>query len=97
VRYWLHLFQGRALERANRLPDAIASYRQAFEDVPYAPSVTAALGAALVTVHRDTEAARLAARAMTMPPPEDPWTTFGVPDARFWPALTEALRRIITP
>jgi tetratricopeptide (TPR) repeat protein len=33
LRYWLHLFKGRALEQKNRPADALAAYRLAFEDV----------------------------------------------------------------
>ncbi len=97
LRYWLHLFQGRAYERSNRLDDAIAAYQRAFDDAPFAQSATSALSGALLMAGRQAEAARLAARALTVTPTDDPWTTYGVPDSRFWSALVEALRRIVAP
>ena len=48
VSYWLHLFTGRALERANRSAEAIAAYQLAVADAPFAQAATVALGAALV-------------------------------------------------
>ncbi len=43
LRYWLHLFQGRAYDDAHRPADAIASYGLALGDVPFAESATIAL------------------------------------------------------
>jgi tetratricopeptide (TPR) repeat protein len=96
LRYWLHLFKGRALEQKNRPADALAAYRLAFEDVPYAQSATVSLGAALVAEHRPSEAAALITRMLAMrPAPPDPWTLYTFPDLRFWPQLLAELQKAI--
>ena len=98
LRYWLHLFKGRALEQKNLPADALTAYRLAFEDVPYAQSATVSLGAALVAEHRPTEAAALITRMLPMrPAPLDPWTLYTCPDVRFWPQLLAALQKAIVP
>jgi VWFA-related protein len=95
LRYWLHLFRGRALERLKRLDEAIVSYERALETVPYAQSGVSALGAALVMAQRTADAARLVHRAMTVTPPGDPWTIYADPDWRHWPSLAAALRKAL--
>ena len=98
LRYWLHLFKGRALEQKNRPADALVAYRLAFEDVPYAQSATVSLGAALVAEHRPGEAAALITRMLAMrPAPPDPWTLYTCPDLRFWPQLLAELQKAIVP
>jgi Ca-activated chloride channel family protein len=97
LRYWLHLFRGRALEQANRLKDAIASYQLAMSDVP-AQSAALALGAALVEDRRPSEAAALVIRTLAVQPaPPDPWDTYRSPDLRFWPLVIEELHKAIVP
>ena len=62
-----HLFKGRAREQKNRPAEALAAYRLAFEDAPYAQSATVSLAAALVT------------RMLAMrPAPPDPWSAPGL-------------------
>src|SRR6185295_17550041 len=98
LRYWVHLFKGRALEQKNRPADALAAYRLAFEDVPYAQSATVSLGAALVAEHRLGEAAALITRMLPMrPAPPDPWTLYTFPDFRFWPQRFAELQKAIVP
>jgi len=95
VRYWLGLLQGRALEQAGKVDDAIASYQQAFDAVPFARSATVALSAALIQAHREPEAQRLAARMIVTPPPPDPWSVYVLPDYRFWGAAMDQLRKAV--
>ena len=98
LRYWLHLFRGQALERADRLKDAIASYQLAVSDAPDAQSAVLALGAALVEDHRPSEAAALVYRMTAVQPaPYDPWDQYLSPDARFLPLVIEQLHRAIKP
>lgn len=94
LRYMLHLFRGKALSAARRHDDAIASFRQAFDEAPYAQSATLALGAALVTRGRHNEAADLTARMLSLPaPPFDPWTIHMLPEWRYWEWLMDSLRK----
>jgi VWFA-related protein len=96
LRFWCHLLKGRALEAANRLTDAIASYEQALEDVPGATSAQAALVAALVKDQRGAEAAKLAASALSTPAADvDPWTMYVLPDMRFWQPIVSSLRKAV--
>jgi Ca-activated chloride channel family protein len=87
LRYWLSLFQGRALDRANRPAEALESYRRAFDAVPHAQAATTALGAALVSNHRRDEAAALMQRMLSGPPPLDPWRFYTYPAWRHWTTL----------
>jgi len=96
LRYWLHLFRGRALERTDRLKEAIASYELALSAVPYAQSAALALAAALVKDHRPSEAAAMMLRTLSVQPPTtDPWDSYTSPDARYWPLLVEQLHRAV--
>jgi Ca-activated chloride channel homolog len=95
LRYWLHLFKGRALERLGRLDEAIASYRLAFSDVPYAQSATTALAVALVANHQAGEAAALTNRMLSVQPPLDPWSFYTFPATRFWQTLMSRLREAV--
>ena len=97
LRYWLHLFKGRALERAGRLDEAIASYRLACSDVPYAQSATTALAVALVANHQADEAAALMNRMLSVQPPLDPWSFYTFPATRLWPTLMSQLREAVKP
>ena len=95
LRYLLHLVRGQALLAGRKPDDAIASFRLAFEEVPYAQSATLALAAALVSRGQPNEASSLTSRMLSLPsPPLDPWTIYTVPEWRFWDARMEALRRV---
>jgi len=97
LRFWGHLLRGRALEQANRLPEAIASFQQALEDVPAATSARSALIAALARSGRPAAAGRIAAGALEVPASVvDPWTFYVLPDMRFWEPVAAALRRAVT-
>lgn len=97
LRYWLGLFAGAALEQSGHGAEAVASYRRAFKEAPYAQSAAFALAAALENAHRAPEGAELASRAMTQrPAPFDPWSIYTFPDIRFWPRLTTELRAAVT-
>ncbi|HET9371164.1 MAG TPA: VWA domain-containing protein [Vicinamibacterales bacterium] len=97
LRFWFHLLNGRALEQADRLPDAIASYQSALDDVPAATSARSALIAALARARQSSSAARLAAQTLSSASADvDPWTMYVLPDMRFWPAITTALREAVT-
>jgi Ca-activated chloride channel family protein len=97
LRYWLHLFKGRALERVGRLDDAIAAYRLAFSEVPYAQSATTALAVALVANHQVDEAAALTNRMLSVQPPLDPWSFYTFPATRLWQTLMSRLREAVKP
>ncbi len=97
LRYWLHLFKGLALERVGRLDDAIASYRLACSDVPYAQSATTALAVALVANHQADEAAALTNRMLSVQPPLDPWNFYTFPAMRLWPTLMSQIHQAVKP
>jgi Ca-activated chloride channel family protein len=97
LRYWLHLFKGRALERVGRLEEAIASYRLAFSEVPYAQSATTALAVALVAHRQADEAAALTNRMLSAQPPLDPWNFYTFPATRLWQTLMSQLREAVKP
>jgi tetratricopeptide (TPR) repeat protein len=98
VRYWRHLFRGRALERLNRLDEAIEAYRLALTAVPSAQTASLALAAALAGERRMSEASAITVATITTPPTAvDPWLYYGQPDLRFWPALMSGLREAIHP
>ena len=69
--YWLHLLNGRALEKAERRAEAAASYRLAMADVPCAPSAVLAL-ATVLAAERPLEASALASSLFDVPPQVDP-------------------------
>ncbi len=51
---------------------------------------------ALSKAHHPTEAARVAAAALTTPAAVvDPWTMYVLPDIRFWPGINEQLRKAV--
>jgi Ca-activated chloride channel homolog len=95
--YLLHLFQGRAFEQAHRLSDAIAAYRRAMTDVPFAQTATLELATALVEDHQAPEAKRLITEMLQVAAPVDPWTMYTLPDARFWSAAMRALQEAMRP
>jgi len=98
LRYWFHLFHGRALEQAHRPADAVEAYRFAFAEAPYAQSATMALASALVADRRATEAAAFVIRMLRAESaPFDPWTIYTFPDYRLWPTLFDELRVAIAP
>ncbi|MEZ5316121.1 MAG: VWA domain-containing protein [Vicinamibacterales bacterium] len=97
LRFWVHLLNGRALEQAGRLEDAIESYRLALDDVPAATSARSALIAALSAAGRGPEATRLARETLLTPGAAiDPWTIYVEPDMRFWAAIADRLREAVT-
>ena len=97
LRFWLHLLKGRALEQANRLPEAIAQFQFALDAVPDAPSARSGLIAALAKARRPAEAARVAARALSTSASDvDPWTMYVLPDMRYWTAISEEIRKAVT-
>ena len=96
LRFWVHLLKGRALETASRLPEAMASYEQALEDVPGATSARSALITALVKSRRASEAAKIATSALSTSSADvDPWTMYVLPDMRFWDAIVSSLREAV--
>ena len=97
LRYWLHLFKGRALERVGRLDDAIAAYRLACSDVPYAQSATTAIAVALVANRQADEAAALMNHMLSVQPPLDPWNFCTFPATRLWQTLMSQLREAVKP
>ena len=96
VRYWLHLFRGRALDEARRPAEAVAAYELAVAEIPYAQSAAFALASALVVHRRAGEAAALVTRTLAIRPPRDPWMVYQFPDIRFWDALLATLRGAFT-
>jgi tetratricopeptide (TPR) repeat protein len=99
VRYWQHLFRGRALERSHRGGEAIDAYRQAVAAAPSGQSAAFQLAMALVGERQLQEASRVAARtiAPASSAPGDPWSLYFKPDLRFWPSSMAALRREFAP
>ena len=95
LRYMLHLLRGKALTAARKHDEAIASFRLAFNEAPYAQSATLALGAALVTRGQHNEAAALTSRMLALPAPSfDPWIIYTLPEWRFWETRMESLRKV---
>lgn len=94
--YWHRLLRGRALEAADRLPEAVEAYRTALTEVPNATSATSALVAALTKAGRIPEASRIAEQALTRPAATlDPWTLYVLPDFRYWPTVMTSLREAV--
>ena len=93
LRYWLHLFRGRALVLSNRRAEAIAEYRLACAEFPNAQAATLALGAELVGEGRGDEARELTSRMLNGDVLPDPWRIYPFPTYRHWPALIDSLRR----
>ena len=87
----------RALERVGRIDEAIASYRLAFSEAPYAQSATTALAVALVANHQADEAAALTNRMLSVQPPLDPWSFYTFPATRLWQTLMSQLREAVKP
>jgi tetratricopeptide (TPR) repeat protein len=96
LRYWLHLFMGRALARMHRTADAIFAYESALQDVPNAQSASVALGVLLTSEHRPSEAASLVAKTMAAKPALDPWTFYWFPELRLWNGAMAEIRQEIT-
>ena len=97
VSYWLHLFTGRALERANRSAEAIDAYQLAVADAPFAQAATVALSAALVEGHRSAESTSLITRLLALPSPAiDPWGIYPAPEWRFYKSWIEELRMALS-
>jgi len=95
LRYMLHLLRGKALTAAGRHDDAIAEFRLALNEVPYAQSATLALATALISRGRANEAAVLTSRMLSIPqPPLDPWIMHTFPEWRLWEPLMSQLRRL---
>jgi tetratricopeptide (TPR) repeat protein len=98
LRYWLHLFRGRAFERLHRPAEAIDAYRMALATVPSAQTASLSLATALAGERRMAEASALTTATTTTPPTAiDPWFYYFRPDLRFWPALISGLREAIQP
>lgn len=97
LRFWWRLLKGRALEQADRLPEAIGLFEQALADVPGAASARSALIAALARARRLADASRVAAQGLAMPRQAiDPWLLYLIPEMRFWPAAEQALRAAVS-
>jgi tetratricopeptide (TPR) repeat protein len=93
VRHLIGLFQGRALERLERVEDAMAAYRSALDAHP-GQTASLALASVLLRTGRRREAAATAdaaTRAETNA--GDPWTAYGRADGRFWSDISARLRR----
>ena len=97
VRYWLHLFRGRALVRMNRTAEAAASFRRAVAEVPGAQAATVALGAALAADRQATDGVDLVSQMLTNTPVRDPWSLYEFPTTRHWTSAIEALRGAMRP
>jgi tetratricopeptide (TPR) repeat protein len=96
LRFWFHLLNGQALEQANRLSEAIDSYRLALDDVPSATSARAALVSALVRNNQGSDGARIAREALlTFSATLDPWTIYVEPDMRYWKAISQQFRKVV--
>lgn len=95
IDYLRHLFRGRALEKSNRLADAIEEYRLATVVVPTAQTARIALASALNANRQRPEAAALLDSALAAPGDvvADPWFVYGAADQRFYPELMTQLRR----
>jgi tetratricopeptide (TPR) repeat protein len=99
LRYWLNLFQGRALQRLHRSSEAIDAYERALEAMPTAQAASFGLAAALALEHRTVDASRVtsAAIASSGPGAIDPWFYYYTPDLRFWRDAISGLRSAIHP
>jgi hypothetical protein len=95
VAYWLHLFEGSALERVKRPAEAVAEYRKALAIAPLAQTASVALGSALLTGHQAAEATALMGQLLTSPPRTDPWTIYTFPDWRYLPDAMTHLRKLV--
>ena len=95
VAYWLHLFEGSALERVSRRAEAVAEYRKALAIAPLAQTATVALGSALLAGHEVPEATALVGQLLTSPPRTDPWTIYTFPDWRYAPDAFARLRKVV--
>ncbi|HEX5070531.1 MAG TPA: hypothetical protein VFV78_09985 [Vicinamibacterales bacterium] len=95
IDYLRHLFRGRALEKTNRLPDAIGEYRLATVVLPSAQTARIALAGALSANRERPEAAALLDDVLAAPGDvlSDPWFVYGAADQRFYPELMTQLRR----
>jgi tetratricopeptide (TPR) repeat protein len=93
LQHLLALFEGRALEREDRMPDAIAAYRRALAAAPGAQTAQLALASALARSGSTAEAVEVMGAAVTGDARAvDPWLLYGQADLRFWPAIMIALR-----
>jgi tetratricopeptide (TPR) repeat protein len=93
--YLAHLFRGRALERTDRIDEAIAAYRDAVAVVPGAQSAVLALASALMRGQGRAEADELARAAVSSVPVADPWAGYGQGDLRLWPMIRRQMREAI--
>ena len=97
VRYWRHLFRGRALVRVNRTTEAAASFRRAEAEVPGAQAATIALAAAQATDRQATDGVGMVSQMLSGTPTQDPWSLYEFPTTRYWKAAIETLRGAIAP
>lgn len=95
VRYWWHLFRGRALRSEDRTSEAIDSLRAALTQVPGAQAATVELAGLLATNGDPTEASVLVNDLLTGAPSLDPWRIYRFPAYRYWPSLIEHLRATV--
>jgi len=95
IDYLRHLFRGRALERLNRVHDAVEAYHRAVLVQPTAQTARMALAGALVANQQRQEAASLLDGVLAGPLDvlADPWFVFGAADQRFYPDVMTQLRR----
>lgn len=98
LRYWLHLFRGRALARMNRTSEAAASFRRAVAEVPGAQSATIALAVMLAADRQTSDGSDLVGQMLLLrEPPRDPWTIYEFPTTRHWKMSIETLRGAFVP
>lgn len=93
--YLAHLFRGRALEKLDRLDDAVAAYRAAVAAVPGAQSAELALATALMKGAGRLEASERAKSAVMAERVADPWSGYGQGDLRLWPVIRQQLREAV--
>jgi len=93
VLYWSRLFLGRALERLERLDDAVRAYESALTIVPRAQVAFVALATLELRRNRSEQSLEWAAAARTVPlEMTDPWWEYRFADHRFLQARLRGLR-----
>lgn len=95
LRYWAHLFRGRASEALGRLDEAARAYADALALIPGAQVPATALAALERRRGRAAEAERWAVRALEATSPgSDPWHQYATGEFRFFSKRLETLRRM---
>ncbi len=94
VRYWRHIFLGRALESVNRVDDAASEYASALTVVPNSQAPAVAMIALEMRRDRRDDANRWAAIVKATPPGAvDPWPQYFFADFRLFKERLVALRK----